>query len=799
MSAHRRWRRCLAALALALACTCACAASRDFDIPAGPAAQSVTRFAQQAGLPVMFPYDLLQGRNTQALRGRFEVNAGLQQLLDGSGLAAFLNTRGQITIRRAPPPQAAAVAETRNDADGEEHPLQTTGDLPEVSITGTRIQRENMSTPTPVAAITRVELDAANPAMLIDALVQLPHFLNSDTPQTQSFGTSGAAGASYLNLRGIGSIRTLTLLDGRRVVPSSRSGTLDVALMPRSLIRRVEVVTGGASAAYGSDAVSGVVNMILDSDFLGFRGHANVGTSARGDNENFEIGSVLGTRIGDRSSLLLSAELSLAEGIRGYSSRSWFDSTAAIANPDPAGPKEVLAQDVHGTGYSYGGLITSGPLAGTEFLQGGVTAPFVAGQYRTPATQAGGSGVDPAADLIWILPDQRRVSTFARFTTQPIASLSTFAQLLAAGTRNAFDKDPPSLWGPWEATIYRDNAFLPQTVHDRMSSAGIDSFKLGRIGADGDLGRGHATMRSDLLSATTGLTWHHESWSLDGYYQIGRDSSQIRYDDTLRIDRVYRAVDSVVDPATGRIVCRSTLSFPTDGCVPVNLFGPGSVSAQARAWITEGHAVQFQNVNEQTAEATVRSDLPLLPAGRVSVAAGASWRLESADSHARRFPDSLENLRVEPSASAGYRGLPAAYSGATNIFERTSAVNVAGRYSVREIFGEALVPLLRGASWAQRLDLHAAVRQARYSGSGAVLAWKLGADWQPLSLFSVRATRSRDVRAGSLSERFDVSSSGITIVDKVLSTKPAYAVIAQREGNTAVNPELSDTTTAGLV
>src|SRR5690606_38177395 len=160
----------------------------------------------------------------------------------------------------------SAPAETPAEAQVPYRLLARHEALPEVEVTGTRLARDGMTTPTPVAALSRRELDELAPTTLMDALAQLPHFLNNDTPQTQSFGTYGAVGASYLNLRGIGTIRTLMLLDGRRVVPSTRFGTVDVALFPRDLVERVEVVTGGASASYGSDAVSGVVNVILDED-----------------------------------------------------------------------------------------------------------------------------------------------------------------------------------------------------------------------------------------------------------------------------------------------------------------------------------------------------------------------------------------------------------------------------------------------------------------------------------------------------------------------------------------------------
>lgn len=773
------------------------AAQHYFDIPPGPAARSVTQFAQQAGVPVLFPYALLEGRSTHALKGRHEVNDGLRLLLRDTGLVASVSGRGQLTIRLAPPTDdgSASVA-ARNT------PLRTLGEyeeLPAVAVTGTRIARDGMTTPTPVAALSRNELDELGPGTLMDALAQLPHFVNSDTPQTQSFGTSGAVGASYLNLRGIGTIRTLMLLDGRRVVPSTRFGTVDVALFPRNLVERVEVVTGGASASYGSDAVSGVVNVILDEDFTGLRTHAQAGIADPGDYGNVEAGFTFGTRLGGRSRLLLSMELFRLAGIRGYDSRGWYDGQAAIPNPDPAGPDEIIARDVRSTNYTFGGLITGGPLAGTEFLDGGTPAPFARGALYTGVTQSGGSGANPAASHVWLQPDQRRLSAFARFSMQPNAATSLYAQVLAGRTRNAFGKEPAALWGAWEATIYADNAFLPEAIRSQMQVLGLDSFRFARAASRGELGDTRASLGSGLLSGTVGGEWHMPGWSLAGYYQHGRNHTVIDYDEVVRLDRVYRALDSVVDPDGSGIICRSTLSFPDDGCVPLNLFGPWSVSREASAWVTEGDTAQIQNVVEQVAELTLTGDLPWRTAGPVSVAAGLTWRTESVDSFAPRYPASLDALIVEPAETQGYRGLPAAYVGNANIFERASRVQLQGRYSVHEAFGEAVIPLLRAQPLVERLDLHAALRAARYSGSGTIGAWRAGLDWQATASLRLRATRSRDIRAGSLSDRYDFSSVGITIVDRVRQEQPVYAVVGDRLGNPEVEPERADTTTAGLV
>ncbi|MET0279759.1 MAG: TonB-dependent receptor [Steroidobacteraceae bacterium] len=771
------------------------AAPLRFDIPAGPASQTLRRFAEQAALPLAVPYETADGRRTRAVLGKLEPDAALQRMLQGTGLQFLRDANGQIVITaqatpaaRASPPVARTQAGPESDRD----------ELEELQVTGSRIEALGMTTPTPVTAVSREELEALSTGTLAEALVELPLFLNSDTPQSQSFGASAAAGASHLNLRGIGSIRTLTLLDGRRIVPATRFGTVDYALLPKALLRGVEVVTGGASAAYGSDAVSGVVNLHLDSAFNGLRVRAQGGMSERGDYGNGEVSLAFGTRMGEHSHLTVSAELYRAEGIRGYRSRDWFQSWASVGNPTGVGPLIVTVPDVRSVTYTYGGLITAGPLAGTQFLPGGQPAPFVRGSYYNGVTQSGGDGVDPAADLIWVIPDQRRANAFAKFTTEFTPGLTAFAQVLGGHSENRFDKDPPALFGAWEATIHADNAFLPDALRQQMRNLNLDSFRLNRMG-NGELGNGHVRNEGNLLSVTAGAARDFGNWQLDGYYQYGENNNRLRYSDTLRIDRIYRGIDSVIDPASGAIVCRSSLSFPGDGCVPVNILGEGSVSPQARAWITDGRYTQAQQVSEQVAELTLQGIAPGLRAGPLKLAMGVNWRREAVVNTPHFDPDELEGVTVRAAQLDGYRGLPAAYVNAPDVFERVVVNRVAGAYAVWELFGEVAAPLLTDLPLARALTAHGALRYARYSGSGTVAAWKGGLDWQLNPALRLRATRSRDVRAGSLSERFDISGSGTTVYDAGAPRPGFYAITSTRTGNPEVDPELATTWTGGLV
>lgn len=270
--------------------------------------------------------------------------------------------------------QAAAPAQ---GADGE---VET---LAEVTVTGSRIsQRSGMTTPTPVTAVTADELQTLAPGTMMDALDKLPQFTGNSTPESAGSSWTGTAGQSILNLRGVGSNRTLVLLDGHRVVSSTRRGTTDINILPEALVQRVDVVTGGASAAYGSDAVAGVVNFVLDKRFEGVKGDVQGGISDYGDNQSYEMSLSGGRALGDRAHLLLSADYYNSEGVPNYLERDWYQGWGVITNPTPGQAARVIVPDVRSRNWTFGGMIPRGPLANTQFLEGGVPAPFEVGQDR---------------------------------------------------------------------------------------------------------------------------------------------------------------------------------------------------------------------------------------------------------------------------------------------------------------------------------------------------------------------------------------------------------------------------------
>ncbi len=192
----------------------------------------------------------------------------------------------------------AAVSGTKANAQDSDAAGDVSA-LEEITVTGSRIRDTGMNTPVPVTMVSADQLGQSAPGNLIEAFDQMPQFMGNSSPGTDVFiGTN--AGQSILNMRGLGANRTLVLLDGRRVVPSTKNGTLDINVLPESMIKRVEVVTGGASAAYGTDAVAGVTNFILDTDYTGIKGHAQGG---RDDPRRWhQQGSLAGVGHGHRQS-----------------------------------------------------------------------------------------------------------------------------------------------------------------------------------------------------------------------------------------------------------------------------------------------------------------------------------------------------------------------------------------------------------------------------------------------------------------------------------------------------------------
>src|SRR5690606_18307401 len=358
--------------------------------------------------------------------------------------------------------------------------------LTEVTVTGSRLRvRDGMETPTPVTAMNSDELEALAPGNLVEALNQLPQFLNNSGPANIS-SIGGAIGSSFLNLRGVGSNRTLVLLDGRRVASSTRAGVADVATFPESMIRGMEVVTGGASAAYGSDAVSGVVNFLLDTNFTGIKAKAQGNITSRHDNEGFEVSLSAGHPLGERTHLLASFDYLESAEIKNYKGRDWYQNWGTV-DVNGRGQPTVIARDVRSRLYTAGGLIRmpdpASALHMIHFIEGGVPVRFQDGSLVGATRQVGGTGFwgdiaskeEDAGGQGSIYPDNSRGSAFLYLDHEFNDNWNGFAQFIYGQNNTEFNGSGAHQEEAWALTIYEENPFIPQSIRDVMVDEGLSS------------------------------------------------------------------------------------------------------------------------------------------------------------------------------------------------------------------------------------------------------------------------------------------------------------------------------------
>lgn len=706
-------------------------------------------------------------------------------------------------------------------------------ELEEVMVTGSRLRRDGMSTPTPVTAVQRDEIRAMAPTLLMDALNQLPQFRDNDQSQTGSIFSSG--GSNSVNLRGIGSNRTLALLNGRRMVSGQQTGTIDIAMIPTALIERVEVVTGGASAAYGSDAISGVTNFILDTDFEGFRGNVQSGQTARKDHDSYQIEVAAGSEIGENGHLITSFDYFTVDGVYGLHDRGWGQQGWALITDSPSvQPRRFYSPDVHSRTITNGGIIPSGPLAGTQFMDGeAVALPMGSEVYGS--VMVGGGNPDMTIDWESLAPKDKRSSIFAHYTHDIGDDKQIFVQALR-GFHSVTSTPSPIGFAPaWSAEVFVDNPYLPESVRQRMVDEGLQSVPFNRV-----YEQFAATRRVD--DDTTSLTFGFEGevgndLFLTAYYQWGENVEYADYNDNYqlpRTDRFYRALDSAINPATGNIECRANIPafggltpeqeaqvtkfnvqagtqvfadpLSNSMCIPFNPFGK-DLPQDVVDYIAGSGNYHRMKLRQDVVDVTLQTTLgESRAAGPISLGGGFAYRDEWMNQNAfgtDRDPRYLPGFGVfssfvDPADQIPIRGMPTFvrdralfYSGNPN-----SQGAIQGQYDVWEVFAESIIPLSAG------FDLHVAARYADYQGSGGVWAGKAGLDWQATESLRLRGTVSRDTRAGTLSERFDTQTGGTGIAageDPLLPNEPAYVAELTTGGNPAIRPELADTTTIGMV
>lgn len=757
-------------------------------------------------------------------------------------------------------------------------PAADAQEIEEIMVTGSRIIRSGMNTPTPVTAVTTEELTMLEPGNMVDALAQLPQFLNNTSPANR--GTFlGAAGGAYVNVRGLGTDRTLVLLDGRRVPPADRNSSVDTNLFPEALVQRVEVVTGGASAAYGADALSGVVNFILDTRFEGFDTKIQGGETRYGDGDSWEASFTGGLPLGERMHLTFSADgfhqHEIQGKVAGLDDRDWFGRWGFVTNPewnpsDPPGtrPQRLVLPDVHSTQFTPGGKINQPGFSfdqhtfigdGTEtrlFIPGPI-AVFDSGTLST----SGGPEFEIAhlGERTNLSDEVKRASSFVNLDIDVGERTTVFVRHMTgqnyAYTHNVNGGLGPSLMGIWRATIFRENAFLPEHIRQAMYEEGLTQFRMDKNGAL--VGRNNFqddhTDGTEIIQRVYAAGFNRElanDWTLTGFVQYGKSDKEALLDNLLRVDRMFLAMDAVevypdrrdvdgdgvvdlvaeADRGTGEIICNVQRYMPTleelaasvanvrvpsalgpvgiaspvgldgtiENCVPLNIFGWGNVSREAADYVVSDKWAKSE-VEQTFMEAVLSGDVfANRQAGAISFTVGGTYREEKMSQI--EYPREIAALGPPQNAPAlGIRGIAPGFTGGSpNLHQFSNLQTFGGKFDVWELFGETYIPLWSSASSPRRLDVSLAARHSEYSRAGSIVTWKWGVDAQLTESVRLRATVSHDAREATFSEQFDLNGGGGNVEDPAFGGD-TFSITVNSGGNPNLEPEEADTYTIGIV
>ncbi|MEO6153142.1 MAG: TonB-dependent receptor [Croceibacterium sp.] len=716
----------------------------------------------------------------------------------------------------------------------------------EIVVTGSRVITDGFAAPTPVTVVTAEQMRQTAPNSLGDAINQLPQFKSSFVSASTGFRNGAGDGGSFANLRGLGAKRGLVLLNGERVVQSQASssvaGAVDLNVLPQSLIKRIDVATGGATAAYGSDALSGAVNFVLDTNFTGLKGEIRGGITTYGDDRSVAGSLAFGHAFaGGRGHVIASVEHYETNGVVDFTDRPWADNSiasvstgAALPQSSLATPTTIVASNIRRSSLASGGLILTGATAlrGSTFLTSAATlTAFPFGAYRTASTMVGG-GFDPDFGRYFsLLPRTKRDNAYVRASYEVTPDWTVHADFLYGRSKVAYRglyQSTPS--GGY--TIFADNVYLSPAVKALATGPGatgtrlynpatgqfngstINTFTIGRINTDWGFEQQKSSF--EMARGSVGVSGTVGPWSINAYYTHGQSSHDDASPGEVINARLYDAIDAVASPggaglpAAGTAICRSTITTPTNGCVPLNVIGQNVASPQALAFIMAGSGPTLaQRLTQDVFDVSFHGEPFALWAGPVSFGAGATYRRERGHAVADAISESYNAAILTP-LSPAYKpqltppltinGYPTALQGARGGWSGFNPGGFDGQYDVKEVFAETLIPLATDAFFARSLTLNAAIRYADYSTAGGQTNWKVGVVWQPVEDIRFRAAKSRDIRAPNLFDLFGgVTQSNGQFNDPFRGNVLTQGALTISQGSLTLQPERGSTETAGVV
>lgn len=602
------------------------------------------------------------------------------------------------------------------------------GRLEEVVVTGSLISDPNHVAPSPIVIATAEDLKQTGAVTLEAALNQLPQFSPAGTAGNGGQGTGGHA---TVNLRGLGSNRNLVLLDGRRLPLADISGNVDINLIPDSILASVQTITGGASAVYGSDAMSGVVNFISVDHFEGLRTDLQYGNSERGDYEQITSSAAFGTAFAeDKGHALLSVGYATREGLSG-SKRDFFDLVtpssfigqgtfvpSATNLPSPSAVNTLFSS--YGVATPVGNTLNLGfNDDGTLFVQTG------ARNYRGPTDNGyaiiGGNVRMPVGPQTMIQNPLDRTSIYSKFDYEFTPSLTLYGQFMHVDSEVETSSGGSLTQFGTLTTIPVTNPFIPADLRTLLASRPNPNAAFTWNGRYVGLPAKSWEEQYDTSQYLVGLKGELplESWTWDVYGS---------YDDTNHLQSNYNAVlKSQVQtllnaPDGGRSICAG-------GFNPFGLVNSKAVSPECRAYMTTT-AKSTEVLTQSNFQGVVQGDVMTLPAGELKLAMLASHRKNT------------------------YRYSPDSQLASQNIEAVIASLPSQGEYDVTEYAAQIDVPIVSGVPLIEQFNLGAAFRRSDYSTSGSVDSYEGDLKWTPVRGLLIRGGYQRAVRAPNIGELF---------------------------------------------
>jgi outer membrane receptor protein involved in Fe transport len=619
-----------------------------------------------------------------------------------------------------------------------------------VEVTGSRIASPNAESPSPLQVLSAADIAASGATNLQQVLLENPTMGSPAISRTNSAFQTASVGVATVDLRNLGTSRTLVLVNGRRFVSGiPGESAVDLNSIPTDFIERVELLTGGASAAYGSDAVAGVVNIITKRNFNGLMLDAQAGQSSKHDDQKRKFSATFGTSNDD----------GFLMGHLGYSRQGqvWSkDRDVSAVDQQTRAASTGKGSDLftvdrpYYSGYAPQGRFYTDTSSFTYDKNGNVIPWSTNGTATVPASgfnrSAWRSIAVPVERYLFATNGELKIGEKTRaFMEGTYASshVSTNIEPYPLASDDIFPGSGGQVpAGSMVNGVLVKNPLVPQYLYDRISDNdgdGIPDYYFTRRMAEVG-GRG-STADRDTFRFVTGIkgefdawkTWNYEVYG--GYGQTKEAQQSTGQVNVLNFANALQAIPG----ANGVPVCANANAV-AQGCVPINVFGYNAISPEALKYVTAPGSL-LTRTTQKLVGGQVNSELWDLPAGPLGVAAGFEWRKE--------FSSAVPDALTQAGLNAGNATPP-----------------TSGEFSVKEVFVETRVPVLKGVPFVKELSLLGAFRHGDYSSVGSTNSWNAGFEWSLVDDVKFRGTRSLSTRAPNINELYQAPSqdfpSGLT-------------------------------------